>query len=93
MDYWGLSYREALEKLVIRDGSSRIRVHTLNNPGYLNAFILPDTSRKRIEYTGPNDFEYYITNFRGDTTDFSRFIRVDSIMADGAMISGTFKKR
>lgn len=93
MDYWGLSYREALEKILAKDDSDTVRVYTLNNPGYLNSFILPESSRKRIKYSGPEDFEYFITNFRGDTTDHDRYIRVDSIMVDGAMISATFKNK
>jgi hypothetical protein len=48
LDYWGLSYRDALEELVRTDHSDTLAVNVLNLPGYLNAFMLKPVDRKRI---------------------------------------------
>jgi len=48
LDYWGVSYRDALEYLVKTDQSGQIRIRTLNLPGYLNAFLLDPETRKRL---------------------------------------------
>lgn len=49
-DYWGLSYRDALEKLVETGKPDSITVRALNLPGYLNSFMLKPDHRKRIWY-------------------------------------------
>ena len=48
MDYWGLSYRDALENLVKTDPSDTLAVRVLNLPGYLNAFVLTPEDRQRV---------------------------------------------
>jgi hypothetical protein len=48
LDYWGLSYRNALENLVKTDLSDTLAVSVLNLPGYLNAFILKPDDRQRV---------------------------------------------
>ena len=47
-DYWGLSYRDALENLVRTDPSDTLAVRVLNLPGYLNAFMLKPADRRRV---------------------------------------------
>jgi hypothetical protein len=48
LDYWGLSYRDALENLVRSDPSDTLAVRVLNLPGYLNAFLLKPEDRRRV---------------------------------------------
>lgn len=93
LDYWGLSYREALEKLLDQNPADTLLVYTRNNPGYLNSFILPDHERRRIQYTGEGDCAFYITNFRSDTSDHQIYVKTDSIVVDGAVISATYTCR
>jgi len=50
LDYWGLSYDDALEYLVNNDMSDTLRVQVLNLPGYLNSFLLDPRDRERIWY-------------------------------------------
>jgi len=50
LDYWGLSYKDALEYLVNKDSSDSIRIQVLNLPGYLNSFLLDPVDRKRLWY-------------------------------------------
>ena len=50
LDYWGLSYHDALVYLTHTDRSDTLRIKVLNLPGYLNAFILPPADRKRLYF-------------------------------------------
>lgn len=65
LDYWGLSYRQALEYIVRTDKSPAIKIYAANWPGELNAFLLPPADRKRLEFV--RDFrgaKYFISNYR-----------------------------
>ncbi|MEI7982172.1 MAG: hypothetical protein WCI71_11010, partial [Bacteroidota bacterium] len=48
LDYWGLSYHDALEHLVTTCPSDTLSIRVLNLPGYLNAFLLKPADRKRV---------------------------------------------
>jgi len=64
-DYWGLSYRPMLERLLQQDPSPAVRVRVENFPGVANSLIIPATDRSRLQYVRSLDeAEYYITNFR-----------------------------
>jgi len=64
-DYWGLSYRKALEYIVQTDTSHRIRVRAINFPGVMNALMLDDRDRRRVEFTASDaDADYFVSNYR-----------------------------
>jgi hypothetical protein len=64
-DYWGLSYRKALEYIVRSDTSHQIRVRTINFPGVMNALILDDRDRRRLYFTASDtDADYFVSNYR-----------------------------
>jgi hypothetical protein len=50
LDYWGASYRQALEYIVTHDASPRITIVAANSPGWNNAMILPTAQRKRLRF-------------------------------------------
>jgi len=50
LDYWGLSYNDALEFLVNNETSDTLRLQVLNLPGYLNSFLLDPRERQRLWY-------------------------------------------
>ena len=65
LDYWGLSYRNALEYILKNDKSDIIKVYVANVPGRNNAAILPSEDRKRIEYVDSIDeAKYFLSNYR-----------------------------
>jgi hypothetical protein len=91
LDYWGLSYREAIEKIVLNAGSEQVKVHFANTPGIDNLYILPDSITAKIEYMEtPAGADYYITNFRWEPRRNIKMNNKDSIMAGGLIISGTY---
>ncbi|MFC1831013.1 hypothetical protein ACFL0S_03215 [Thermodesulfobacteriota bacterium] len=65
LDYWGLSYRNALEYILENDTSQVIKVSVPNTPGIDNYFLLPRNDRKRLRYVKQGEADYYLTNYRG----------------------------
>jgi len=71
LDYWGLSYRKALEYLLSIDNGSRIVLYVANYPGIANTYLLPQSARKRLVFTdNPAQARYFITNFRWHPDDY-----------------------
>ncbi|MBA7510883.1 hypothetical protein ES705_02872 [subsurface metagenome] len=66
LDYWGLSYRKALEYVLKNDKSKIIKVRVANKPGKDNTYILPYEDRKRLVYVKNLDkAKYFLSNYRG----------------------------
>jgi len=70
MDYWGTSYKQALEYILSNDSSQRISICVANPPGRENIRMLKDQDRKRIRFTSRKNATYFITNFRGHPDDY-----------------------
>jgi len=71
MEYWGASYKQALDHLLATDNSKVIRVNCyfrteLDN----NIALLPEEDRQRIKYAEIENADYYLTNFWGDAYHF-----------------------
>jgi tetratricopeptide repeat protein len=65
MDYWGLSYKESLEKILEIDSRENIKVLAANDPGKFNLMIIDKKDRGRIEFVDKIvDADYFITNYR-----------------------------
>jgi len=63
LDYWGLSYRKALEYILKNDRNARIPI-SVSDPGVgtINANILSYKDRKRIIFDPINKSKYFLTN-------------------------------
>jgi hypothetical protein len=71
LDYWGTSYKQALEYIVSNDRSPEIRVMVANAPGVINSMILKPQDRNRIRYVETEDqADYFITNYRWHPQDY-----------------------
>ncbi len=64
MDYWGLSYRQALESLAAHVPEGPLTIAVANAPGFYNHWMLPLAQRNRIHYTSVDSAAYFISNFR-----------------------------
>jgi len=92
MDYWGLSYREALEKLAAKSDQEQLKIKVENMPGVLNSWILNDTIQNRFAFIDNTDSaDFYITNYRWNKNGEPPYEIVDSIVVDGERISGTYR--
>jgi hypothetical protein len=71
LDYWGTSYKQALEYIVAHDRSPVLKIKVANHPGEYNSFILKPEDRKRIRYVEADDqADYFITNYRWHPWDY-----------------------
>jgi len=71
LDYWGTSYKQALEDIVARDRSPVLKIRVANLPGENNSFILKPEDRKRIRYVETDDqADYFITDYRWHPKDY-----------------------
>jgi hypothetical protein len=69
-DYWGLSYRKALEYLLQNDTSAVIHVRVESDPGVYNIQMLTPEQRKRISiHEDIHEADYWLAEFRGRLID------------------------
>jgi hypothetical protein len=91
MDYWGLSYHQALLDVLIKDDSPLIFIKVDNTPGKLNAWLLTQAEQDRISFVEEfEDADYFITNFRWhpDEYDYPLFYSVE---VEGVSINSTYR--
>lgn len=101
MDYWGLSYKQALEELIERYPNSGITIKAANYPGEENyRFIKEKVMPHLVLKYGPAPGEYYISNYRGskELQYFKEKLppydeEVFSIEVGGNKIIGVYKNR
>ena len=71
LDYWGTSYKQALEYIAAHDTSGKITVKVANWPGVVNDMILKEEDRKRITFVeNTADAGYFISNYRWHPEDY-----------------------
>jgi len=72
MDYWGLSYFQALGYLSHIEKSPNFQVYVDNTPGRLNAIMLPANQMQRFTFVDNIDeADYFVTNFRWHPAGFN----------------------
>ncbi|MGH7680142.1 MAG: hypothetical protein ACRENU_16855 [Gemmatimonadaceae bacterium] len=91
LDYWGLSYRKALEHIVRSDSSAAIHVQVANYPGVVNSLMLEPRDRARIRYVAPEEAEYFVTNYRFHPQDYPLSDEVFSVRVGNASIVSVFR--
>jgi hypothetical protein len=97
MDYWGLTYRKGLEKILAADKSQNIPITTEQYPGQLNLQIIPKEARERINYVygGPETANYYLSGFREIKSDkaleYNGMQLIDSVYNSAATLLYIYK--
>jgi hypothetical protein len=94
LDYWGLSYRKALEYIVRTDAGKTIRIFTTTYPGRLNVAMLPGRDRARVEIVDTDaEADYVMTNYRFHPQDYPYAREVFSVRVGNASIASVFDVR
>jgi hypothetical protein len=92
LDYWGLSYRQALEYILDHDSQKLIKVHAANQPGIENAKILTSKQRKRLLFVDDiNEAKYFLSNFRWHKEDYPYEDEYYSIKRGNAIIMAVYR--
>jgi hypothetical protein len=94
LDYWGLSYRQALEHIVRSDSSPVIRIRVANYPGLVNSLMLDRKDQARIRYVGQDaDADYFVTNYRFHPGRYPYPDEVFSVRVGNASVASVFRLR
>lgn len=89
IDYWGLSYKQGLERLIELDKNDTLIYSASNYPGYQAKFVV--TENKTVMFVDSIEkANYFLTNYRWHSEDYT-YKKIDSIMVDGYEIMGIYK--
>lgn len=96
MDYWGLSYREALEAILEKDDRKSIKVFIsslpLSTTGRIPALMLPEEESERLIFTDePLEADYFISNYRWHKEEYPYENEFYSIKVNDAKILVVYK--
>jgi hypothetical protein len=92
MDYWGLSYREALEYIIKNDNSPQIKICFANAAGPQNILYLSvDNQQRIIAVDKIKDANYFISNYRYHPDDYPYQNEIYSISRDKNKLLSIFK--
>jgi hypothetical protein len=97
LDYWGLSYRQALENIIEKDKGKSIALHDaigFVGPMAVNMKILPIEDRKRLNLAGSaEEAKYVLTNYRWHKQGYPYPDEFFSISVGNAKIASVFRLR
>ena len=92
LDYWGLSYRKALEYILKNDTDKVVKIYAANSPGKANANILTSNDRNRLVYVkNLDEAKYFLSNYRDHKEEYPYKEEYYSIKIDGAKIMVVYK--
>jgi hypothetical protein len=94
LDYWGLSYRQALEFIVKNDKRHNIKLATYETIDIVNnATMLNDHDYRRLLLTDVQHADYFLTNYRLSAQQYEYSNEVFSISINETKIMSVFKLR
>jgi hypothetical protein len=94
LEYWGTSYREALEYILENDERQKIKISYLNKPGRLNARILTPDQENRLKFVDKiENSHYFLSNYRYHREEYDFGEEFYSIKIDGEKILVVYKIR
>ncbi|MBL7068420.1 MAG: glycosyltransferase family 39 protein [Candidatus Omnitrophica bacterium] len=71
LDYWGLSYRKALEHILKNDKKDTIKIYPRNLPVENNLLMLPLKDKERVVLVeDPKKAGYFLTNYRWHKSEY-----------------------
>jgi hypothetical protein len=98
LDYWGLSYKQALEFILESDKRKIINIAVETSPGEYNAKIIEREDRQRINFVPLENADYYISSFRDPAErlndqkkEFPHINEIFSVNVDNLKIIGVYK--
>lgn len=93
LDYWGLSYRRALEHVVRNNPEGPIKIYRGDSLLVINRWILFPADEARIQAVGFDEAEYVFTSFRQRREGYPGLTEYFSVKVDGAEIMCVYRKQ
>jgi hypothetical protein len=92
MDYWGLSYRQGLERVLAGDQADRIDIFVAEPPGEHNVGILPYGARRRLSLVErPEEARYFLGAYRSALGPYPYTSERWAVKVDGVSILSVFE--
>jgi hypothetical protein len=93
MDYWGLSYKQAIDYILANDPSPEIKIFSQNSPGYsYMRYGLPIAQRDRlVRVNNPDEANYLVSNYRWHPEDYPYKDKFYSIRVRGTEIMVVYR--
>jgi hypothetical protein len=75
VDFWGVSFKQAYEKLLQLDQRKVIKITATVSPAYYNFLLMKQNIKDcRLEFVAEESMaDYYITNYRYNPNDHAEF--------------------
>lgn len=91
-DYWGVSYRQALEYILANEKNERITLYADNYPAKANVNILDKKDRKRLVFVDRlEDADYFVGNYTWHKEEYLYGPEYFSVKLKGASIVAVHK--
>ena len=91
LDYWGPSYKQAIEQVLGQDSRPVINASFHNQPGELNVEALPPDLRKRVRIVPIEEADYFFTNFRDQYLQRPPYPEAASVRVDGVKVLSVYR--
>jgi hypothetical protein len=70
LDYWGLSYKQAIDYVMAHDKRDYFEMSAVGPPALYVDFVLPPEQASRVRFSGMDRADYFLTNYRWHPDDF-----------------------
>lgn len=91
LDYWGASYKQAIEQVLRQDPRPLITASFHNQPGELNVKALAPDLRKRVRIVPLEEADYFFTNFRDQYLQRPPYPEATSVQVDGVKVLSVYR--
>ena len=92
MDYWGLSYRQALEYFYENDSAEHLKIKAANRAGEFSITILNPEAARQLEFVEDiRDADYYVTNMPDDIPADKEAVEVYAVSIKGVKIAVVYQ--
>jgi hypothetical protein len=95
LDYWGLSYKQAVDFILANDPGNDIKIFVANPPGqdYINSGLPLDQKSRLIIMNDPVNADYFVSEFRWHPADYPYPDEYYSISIRGTKIMVVYRLR
>jgi hypothetical protein len=95
LDYWGLSYKQAIDYILAHEAADQILIYLNNPPGrqYIDNTLPPQDSARLVRTSELSQARYFVTEFRWHPQDYPFPPAWYSIQVRGVEIMAVYKLR
>jgi hypothetical protein len=93
LDYWGLSYKQAIDYILLNDSRNKIKIFVANPPGsdYIDNGLPSSQKARLVTVRELAEADYIVTEFRGHPQDYRYKTEFFSIIVRGTKIMAVYR--